>query len=117
MPRQFSWVDHRLLSDEYFGRCSAAAWGLYLFLVVAGDAQGLSYYSDGAICQLLSLAPAELSGLRKELLAGDLIAYKKPLYQVLSIEKPWCRYDARPKMAEPVSAAVILQQLLGGGRR
>lgn len=117
VPRQFGWADHRLLLDRHLERCTAAAWGLYLFLVVAGDAQGLSYYSDAAVCRILSLTPNVLTKLRQELLTAELLAYQKPLYQVLSIEKPLCRFDARTKMEEPISVGVILQQLLGGERR
>jgi hypothetical protein len=47
-----SWVDQRLVNDKHVERCSAPAWGLYLLLVVVGDAQGLSYYSDATICRL-----------------------------------------------------------------
>lgn len=117
VPRQFGWADHRLLLDRHLERCTAAAWGLYLFLVVAGDGQGLSYYSDAAVCRILSLTPDVLTKLRKELLTAKLLAYQKPLYQILSIEKPWCRYDARPKMKEPISVAAILQQLIDGEQR
>lgn len=117
VPRQFSWVDHRLLSGGHLERCSAAAWGLYLFVVVVGDARGLSYYSDAAICRLLSLTPTLLVKLRQELLSNGMIAYQKPLYQVLSIENPWCGYDIRPKMDKPISVAAILQHFLPGERR
>ena len=57
-PRGFGWIDHRLLRDGYIGRCSAQALALYVLLVCASDAQGLSYYSDARIAQLLTLEPA-----------------------------------------------------------
>ena len=85
-PRGFGWVDHRLLRDGYIGRCSPQALALYVLLVCASDAQGLSYYSDPRIAQLLTLEPAILSFARRELIALGLIAYQKPLYQLLSLE-------------------------------
>jgi hypothetical protein len=85
-PRGFGWVDHRLLRDGYIGRCSPQALALYVLLVCASDAQGLSYYSDPRIAQLLTLEPATLSFARRELIALGLIAYQKPLYQLLSLE-------------------------------
>ena len=85
-PRGFGWVDHRLLRDGYIGRCSPQALALYVVLVCASDAQGLSYYSDPRIAQLLTLEPATLSFARRELIALGLIAYQKPLYQLLSLE-------------------------------
>jgi len=85
-PRGFGWVDHRLLRDGYIGRCSPQALALYVLLVCASDAQGLSYYSDPRIAQLLTLEPVTLSQARRELIGLGLIAYQKPLYQLLSLE-------------------------------
>jgi hypothetical protein len=85
-PRGFGWIDHRLLRDGYIGRCSPQGLALYVLLVCASDAQGLSYYSDVRIAQLLTLEPATLSLARRELIGLGLIAYQKPLYQLLSLE-------------------------------
>lgn len=85
-PRGFGWIDHRLLRDGYISRCSPQALALYVLLVCASDAQGLSYYSDPRIAQLLTLEPATLSQARRELIGLGLIAYQKPLYQLLSLE-------------------------------
>ena len=46
VPKQFSWVDQRLVRDHYVERCDAYALALYLFLVTIVDGQGLNYYSD-----------------------------------------------------------------------
>ena len=86
-PRGFGWIDHRLLRDGYIGHCSPQALALYVLLVCASDAQGLSYYSDPRIAQLLTLEPATLSLARRELIGLGLIAYQKPLYQLLSLGK------------------------------
>ena len=67
-PRGFGWIDHRLLRDGYIDRCSPQALALYVLLVCASDAQGLSYYSDPRIAQLLTLEPATLSQARRELI-------------------------------------------------
>ena len=61
VPRQFSWIDHRLLRDGHIARCGGPrALALYLLLVAASDAQGLSYYSDKTTARLLSLGQEEL---------------------------------------------------------
>ena len=86
LPRGFGWIDHRLLRDGYISRCSPQALALYVLLVCASDAQGLSYYSAPRIAQLLSLEPAALFEARRELIELGLIAYQKPLYQLLSLE-------------------------------
>jgi hypothetical protein len=55
IPKQFSWIDHRLVRDRHIDRCSHRAAALYLFLVTVADAQGLSYYSDRCLTQRLSM--------------------------------------------------------------
>lgn len=86
LPRGFGWIDHRLLRDGYISHCSPEALALYVLLVCASDAQGLSYYSGPRIAQLLRLEPEVLSGARRELIELGLIAYQKPFYQLLSLE-------------------------------
>lgn len=83
--RGFGWIDHRLLRDGYLGRCSSTSLALYVLLVCASDAQGLSYYSDYRIAELLRLEPSVLREARRELIGLGLIAYQKPLYQLLSL--------------------------------
>lgn len=85
VPAQFSWVDHRLVRMEYIRRCDCRGWALYLLLVTVADAQGLSYYSDGKAAGLLSLNPGEVSEARRQLVAAGMIAYERPLYQVLAL--------------------------------
>ncbi len=84
-PKQFSWVDHRLVRDRYIEECSHQALALYLFLVTVGDAKGLSYYSDASIRKRLSMDKKILANARSCLIKNDLIAYKAPLYQVLEL--------------------------------
>ena len=109
VPRQFSWVDQRLVSERHVERCSAAAWGLYLFLVVVGDQRGLSYYTDSSICRLLSIAPGDVEGLRAELEAAGMILYRRPLYQVLSLAPQ--QVPERRKSSEAVAVAEVLRRI------
>jgi hypothetical protein len=96
LPRGFGWIDHRLLRDGYLSHCSPQALSLYVFLVCASDAQGLSYYSGPRIAQLLSLEPTALSEARRELIELGLIAYQKPLYQLLSLEGELQEHKSQP---------------------
>lgn len=105
-PRGFGWIDHRLLRDGYIGRCSAPALALYVVLVCASDAQGLSYYSDGRLLELLELEPAVLSQARRQLIGVGLIAYQKPLYQLLSLEGELTVRQSRT----PLSAGPLREQ-------
>jgi hypothetical protein len=87
VPSQFSWIDHRLVRDRHMAGKSAEALALYLFLVTVADGQGLSYYSDTGIGKLLPLDAPALARARQELIRAGLIAYEKPLYQVLSLDE------------------------------
>ena len=88
VPQQFSWIDHRLVRDGHISRCSAEALALYLFLVTVADGQGLSYYSDQTVLRLLPLDGPALARARRELVAAALIAYQRPIYQVLALDGP-----------------------------
>ena len=86
IPAQFSWVDPRLVFDGHLGRCDAHAAALYLLLTTVADAQGLSYWGDMRVTQLLHTTRARLGTAREDLMALGLLAYERPLYQVLSLD-------------------------------
>ena len=86
VPRQFSWVDQRLVRDHHIAHCDPQALALYLFLVTVADARGLSFYADASIGRLLSLSPQRLEQAREALIGAGLIAYEAPFYQVLALE-------------------------------
>ncbi|MGH8611318.1 MAG: hypothetical protein ACREVF_05095 [Burkholderiales bacterium] len=88
IPRQFSWIDQRLVSNHHIERCDAAALALYLFLVTVADAQGLSYYGEAKLTKSLSMPAAQLQKARADLIRLNLIAYAAPLYQVLALDPP-----------------------------
>ena len=85
LPSQFSWLDQRLVQDNYIDQCDANALALYLFLVTVADAKGLSYYADATLSTQLSLPQPALQHARQALIAAQLIAYQTPLYQDLSL--------------------------------
>ena len=86
VPRQFSWVDQRLVRDRHIAHCDPEALALYLFLVTVADAQGLSFYSDQRLCRCLDMDTRALARARDWLVRVQLIAYQAPLYQVLALE-------------------------------
>ena len=85
VPAQFSWVDQRLVRENFLRHADPAAWSLYLVLVTVADAQGLSYYSEATLSRLLRMDPLQLARCRQQLVGADLVAYQKPLYQVLAL--------------------------------
>ena len=120
VPPQFSWVDHRLVRDGHVQGRSTLALALYLFLVTVADADGLSWYSEEALCRQLSCSGPQFESARAELQQSGLIAYRKPLYQVLDLSPILLPTPAGAPRAgqrrpgEPVAIGTILQQMLGG---
>jgi len=86
VPAQFSWIDQRLVRDRHLERCDVQALALYLVLVTVADAQGVSYYGEASLARLLSMPAVRLIQARADLIRLDLIAYERPLYQVLSLD-------------------------------
>jgi len=111
VPAKFNWVDHRLVRDRHIEYCSHSAAALYLFLVTVSDAQGLSYYSDASLMQRLSMNHTVLVTARKNLVRLNLVAYKKPLYQVLALDAP-AQSASLPDGT--MSIGKILQAIAGG---
>ena len=87
VPKQFSWVDQRLVRERYIDQLSHEACALYLFLVTVADAQGVSFYAEQSMCQRLSMTPAVLHQARQALITLALVAYRRPLYQVLGLDE------------------------------
>jgi hypothetical protein len=114
IPPHFSWLDHRLIRQHRLRECDHSAWALYLFLVSVGDAQGLSYYSDASLARALKVDPLKLSAARRQLIDADLIAYQKPLYQVLDLAEKSVVPSPPSTQGPARSVADILRQALGG---
>ena len=85
MSSGFGWVDHRLVRQGYTSHLSAEAQALYLFLVTVANESGLSWYSEEKLCQQSNLSRRLLDSARKELAACSLVAYSRPVYQVLEL--------------------------------
>ena len=73
VPRQFSWIDQRLVRDRHIHGRSPEALALYLFLCTVADAQGASYYSDTTTGKTLTFSSTRLRDARTELIAAGLI--------------------------------------------
>lgn len=81
----FSFIPHRFLTDGFLEALSWQELLLYIFLVLAADRYGLSFYSDKRICLLLHLTAEQYTAARDGLMEKDLIAFDGTLFQVLSL--------------------------------
>ncbi len=114
VPAQFSWIDQRLVRENLLRHGGPTAWALYLVLVIVADAQGLSYYSDATLSRLLQLDLLQLAQARGQLIAADLVAYQKPLYQVLALP-PAVTPAPMPRLGQCLSVGEILRRVVEGG--
>lgn len=120
VPRQFSWVDQRLVGDRHITRCDPETLALYLFLVTVADAQGLSFYADASVGRMLSLPAQRLQEARAALIRAGLIAYEAPLYQVLALESstptaPLARAPSARATGQLRALRELLRQAQGEG--
>jgi hypothetical protein len=99
VPAQFSWLDQRLVREN--------------FLIVA-DAQGLSYYSEATLSRLLKVDLVTLAQARQQLVRAELLAYHKPLYQVLALP-PAAAAPASQRSGQSLSVGDILRRVVQGG--
>jgi hypothetical protein len=114
VPAQFSWIDQRLVRENFLRHGESDAWALYLVLVTVADAQGLSYYSDATLSRLLKLDLLQLARARQQLVGADLLAYHKPLYQVLALP-PVPSAPASQRSGQSLSVGDILRRVVEGG--
>jgi len=78
---------------------------LYLFLVCVADDKGMSYYGDKSIRTKLSMDQPTLYDARSALIQTSLVAWQKPLYQVLDLEP-------EQKIRQAESSAMALGEIL-----
>jgi len=102
----FSWIDHRFINDGHIKQLSSIDILLYLFLVAVGDKNGVSYYGEAGICNLLKLTSKNLCRSRFRLIEKDFIKYDGSIYQVLEL-------PAKIKQIPP-SASSIEANKVGG---
>ncbi len=91
----FAWIDHRLLRNGYLAVMTHEEQALYLFLVLAADRHGVSFYRKEKICDLLGLDFGPFEVARDRLIDLKLIAFEpysaaspNGHYQVLPVDGP-----------------------------
>ena len=115
----FSFIPHRFLTDGFLASLQQQELLLYIFLVLAADRYGLSYYSYERICSLLQISTEQYITARDGLIKKDLIAFDGMLFQVLDLPPrplPGSVVCRRSKNESPVPIAQLIQQSLKGIR-
>jgi hypothetical protein len=113
----FSFIPHRFLADGFLASLQQQELLLYVFLVLAADRHGLSYYSYDRICSLLQLSVEQYITARDGLIKKDLIAFNGTLFQALELPQnplPASAVFRRSKNVNPAPIAQLIQQSLKG---
>lgn len=93
IEKSFAWIDHRLLRNGYLEVMSHHDQALYLFLALAADRHGVSFYRKEKICDCLGLDWSDFEVARDRLIDATLVAFEpytagtpNGYYQVLPVE-------------------------------
>lgn len=81
----FSFIPHRFLTAGFLASLDQKELLLYLFLILASDRYGLSFYSYDSICSLLQITADQYVKARNGLMDKDLIAFDGTVFQVLDL--------------------------------
>jgi hypothetical protein len=135
MERPFGWVPFRIVHSGLLAQLSTGAKLLYFVLCTVSDRDGLSFWGEGRLCELLRLSATDLQQARTELCERDLLAFDGWLYQLLSLPQllpigKATNAQRRPRSAErqgtgavpnasasargPAPASEIVRRLLRG---
>jgi hypothetical protein len=104
----FSFIPHRFLCDGFLTTLHQMEILLYLFLVLASDRHGLSFYSYDTICSLLQMNLDQYIKARNGLIDKDLIAFDGTVFQVLELPASPVSSSAAKKYASDQAAIAQL---------
>lgn len=102
IQQSFAWIDHRLVRDGYLQVMTHEDLALYVFLILAADGKGVSFYRKEKICDLAALSFGQFEIAKDRLISMKLIAFEpysvmtpNGFYQVLPIQGKAPNYAGR----------------------
>jgi len=85
----FCFIPHRFVREGFLSSLNRDELLVYFLLVLVSDRQGLSYYSQDRLCNLLRMCIEDFMEARNGLIVKDLLSFDGFIFQVLSLpEKP-----------------------------
>ena len=113
----FSFIPHRFISDGFLSNLTQKELLLYLFLVLASDRYGLSFYSYDAMCSLLQFSLDEYVEARDGLVEKDLVAHDGTIFQVLDLPQHPKKILLKREETRCSRLKPLIQKSLWGGHR
>jgi len=107
IEKSFAWIDHRLLRNGFLPVMTHEDQSLYLFLTLAADRNGVSFYRKEKICDCLGLDFQQFEVAKDRLIGMNLIAFQP--YSVLS---PNGFYQVLPVDSQPPDFAADASKVL-----
>jgi len=117
----FNFIPHRF-TLHFFTTLNQHELLLYFLLVLVGDRQGLSYYSQDRLCIMLRMTLDELITARNGLIDKSLLAFDGFMFQVLSLPQKPVTSAPKPLTAsqdferdDPLTIRRLIRQSLPAG--
>ena len=104
----FAWLDHRLVRHGFLPLMTHQDQSLYLFLALAADRHGVSFYRKEKICEALALDDQQFEIAKDRLITLGLVAF-----QSYSAVSPNGFYQVLPVDGQPRAMAPDVSKLLG----
>ena len=83
--QSFAFLPHRFLREGFLCSLTPTELRLYVFLVLAADRGGMSFYGFDRICAVLEVDLDDFLSSRNGLIDKDLVAFDGTRFQVLSL--------------------------------
>jgi Helix-turn-helix domain len=96
LPASFSYIDRDLLHRGLLEALSKEEILLYFFLILVSGPEGTSFWSHARIAKLLKLTVDEVIEALRGLIRRDLVAFRYPTFQVLSLPEAPRRREGSP---------------------
>ena len=109
----FNFIPHRFLADGFVAALNQYELLLYLFLVLASDRHGLSYYAYDSICSLVEMTVDQYIEARNSLIQKNLIAFDGTLFQVLELPTKAPK-ASKPKQTGPDALLELAKRTVKG---
>ncbi len=94
--QSFAFIPHRFLRDGFLCSLTPTELRLYVFLVLAADRNGVSFYGYDRICSVLEIDLDDYINARNGLIHKDLVAFDGTRFQVLSLPTRPVHKPSRP---------------------
>lgn len=72
----FAWLDHRLVRDGHLERMTLGDLAVYVFLVLAANSEGVSWWRKDVVCKKLGIDWDDFEEAKRRLIEKGLVAFR-----------------------------------------